>query len=118
MIQPLFRGCGAHSGRKRRHQPVREKSEFKASVREWAARIKAKPTQVRVQKMRNKWASCSPGKWISFSEDLLNENAVFQEYVIVHELLHLRIPNHGKLFKSLMSAYLPGWEKMVDRGLL
>jgi len=34
--------------------------------------------------------------------------------VIVHELLHLLVPNHGKLFKSLMNAYLPGWEKRVD----
>ena len=30
--------------------------------------------------------------------------------MIVHELLHLSIPNHGKLFKSLMNAYLPDWE--------
>jgi predicted metal-dependent hydrolase len=115
MIQPLLLGCGARSDRKKRHRAVRGKSEFKASAREWAARIKAKPTQIRVQRMRNKWASCSPGRWISFSEGLLDESLVFQEYVIVHELLHLRIPNHGKLFKSLMSTYLPGWEKWVGR---
>ncbi len=90
---------------------IRNKDEFKDSVREWAARLKVKPAQIRVQRMRRKWASCSPGRWISFSEDLLSEDAGFQEYVIVHELLHLRIPNHGKLFKSLMSVYLPGWEK-------
>ena len=118
MIQPLFQRCGVRSCRKKRHRPVRGKSEFKASVREWAAHIKAKPTQIRVQRMRSKWASCSPGKWISFREDLLSENVVFQEYVIVHELLHLRIPNHGRLFKSLISAYLPGWEKRIDREFL
>jgi hypothetical protein len=39
----------------------------------------------------------------------------FRELVIVHELLHLLVPNHGKLFKSLMSAYLPGWEKRCRR---
>jgi predicted metal-dependent hydrolase len=41
---------------------------------------------------------------------LLDEPASFREVVIVHELLHLLVPNHGKLFKSLMNAYLPGWE--------
>lgn len=61
--------------------------------------------------MNRKWASCSPGQWISFSEELLSKDAAFQEYVIVHELLHLRIPNHGKLFKSLISLYVPDWEK-------
>ncbi len=65
--------------------------------------------------MKNKWASCSPSKWVSFSEDLLSESRAFQRYAIVHELLHLRIPNHGKLFKSLMSIYVPDWEKWKTR---
>jgi predicted metal-dependent hydrolase len=34
--------------------------------------------------------------------------------VIVHELLHLRVHNHGKLFKSLLSAYLPRWEEAAN----
>ena len=91
-------------------QPSR-KDDFKNEVREWSLRLKVEPSQIRVQKMRSKWASCSPGKWISFSENLLNESREFQQYVIVHELLHLRIPNHGRLFKSLMSMYVPDWEK-------
>lgn len=100
------------SGRTSRTGMTRdEKDGFKAIVREWAERLKVKPAQIRVQKMRNKWASCSPGRWISFSEDLLSQKSGFQTYVIVHELLHLRIPNHGKLFKSMMSIYLPDWER-------
>jgi predicted metal-dependent hydrolase len=35
-----------------------------------------------------------------------------QDYVIVHELLHLRVPNHGKLWKSLMRGYLGEWEEV------
>ena len=93
----------------RRRKP-RNKEEFKAEVRAWAERLKVTPTQIRVQRMKRKWASCSPGKWVSFSEDLLTQPSGFQTYVIVHELLHLRVPNHGKLFKSLMSLYLPDWE--------
>ena len=34
----------------------------------------------------------------------------FQDYVIVHELIHLKVPNHGKLFTSLLAAYLPGYK--------
>ncbi len=51
------------------------------------------------------------GEVISFSESLLSECEKFQRYAIVHELLHLRIPNHGKVFKSLMSIYVPDWRK-------
>ena len=97
-----------------KHRKLRKKENFKAEVREWADRLKVKPAQIRIQKMRSKWASCSPNKWISFSEDLLKESVEFQRYAIVHELLHLRIPNHGKLFKSLMSIYVPDWERWAN----
>jgi len=63
--------------------------------------------------MTRKWASCSSAGRLSFSRDLLGEAAAFREVVIVHELLHLRVPNHGKLFRSLMRAYLPRWETIA-----
>jgi len=94
---------------------IRDKETFKAVVRDWSARLKVEPSQVRMQKMRNKWASCSTQKCVSFSEDLLKEPQAFQDYVIVHELLHLRVPNHGRLFRSLMSLYLPDWEDLSIR---
>ena len=63
--------------------------------------------------MRWKWASCSPAGRLTFSRDLLREEEPFREVVIIHELLHLRIPNHGKLFRSFLSAYVPDWERKV-----
>ena len=86
---------------------------FKAEVRRWAEKMHAKPRQLRVQTMKKKWASCSSHGRICFSADLLKEPRDFQEYVIVHELLHLEVPNHGKVFKSLLNAYLPEWEHVV-----
>jgi len=93
---------------------IRDKGTFKAAVRDWSTRLKVEPSQVRMQKMTNKLASCSTKKCVSFSEDLLKKHLDFQEYVIVHELLHLRVPNHGKLFRSLMSLYLPKWEEIAN----
>ena len=55
-------------------------------------------------------ASCSTAGRVSFSSDLLTEDLAFQDLVIVHELLHLQVPNHGRLFQSLLRAYLPAWE--------
>lgn len=80
---------------------------IKEKTRRWARRIKVQPSQIRVQKMTRKWASCSTTGWVCLSTDLAEEPGPFQDFVIVHELLHLRVPNHGKLFKSLLSAYLP-----------
>jgi len=89
------------------------KEQFKSDVVRWTVAMKVTPAQIRVQRMKNKWASCSGKGRVCFSTDLLQEPRAFQEFVIVHELLHLQVPNHGKLFKSLMNAYLPGWEVIL-----
>lgn len=65
--------------------------------------------------MTRKWGSCSPAGRVTFSLALAGESAAFQDYVIVHELLHLRVRNHGPLFRSWLSAYLPGWTGYSDR---
>ena len=93
---------------------LQSKEQLKAEVARWTAILKVKPKQIRIQRMKQKWASCSTQGRISFNIKLLQESGAFQEYVIVHELLHLQVPNHGKLFKSLMSAYLPRWERIAN----
>lgn len=91
----------------------RERARFKIRVAAWAEKLRVQPTAVRVQRMRRKWASCSTGGWVSFSTRLLRQPRDFQDYVIVHELLHLKVPNHGKLFKSLLSLHLSGKRRQV-----
>src|SRR6059058_4909460 len=93
--------------RTKRRKRLQTADELKAAVNNWAAKIKARPKQIRVQRMGRKWASCSTNDRITFNSELFTQPYRFQEFVIVHELLHLKIPNHGKLFKSLLKAYLP-----------
>jgi predicted metal-dependent hydrolase len=90
------------------------KARMRAEIQQWAEKIGVRPRRVQIQRMTRKWASCSATGRICFSTDLLHEAPDFREVVIVHELLHLQVPNHGKLFKSLMNAYLPGWQLRVQ----
>lgn len=62
--------------------------------------------------MRRKWGSCSSKGIVTLARDLAEQERDFQEFVIVHELLHLRVPNHGRLFKALMTAYVPNWRRL------
>lgn len=79
---------------------------FRQRVRLWAKTIRVKPKWIRLQAMRHKWASCSSLGIVSFNRDLVRQTPSFQNAVIVHELVHLCVPNHGRLFKRLVAAHL------------
>ena len=80
-------------------------------VTDWVSRLKVPAPRVRVQAMKRKWGSCSTSGWVTLSLDLADQKPEFQDFVIAHELLHLHVPNHGKLFKALMSAHVPDWRE-------
>jgi predicted metal-dependent hydrolase len=79
---------------------------FKAEVRAWAKRIGVEPREVHLRPMRRKWASCSSNGRLTYNTAIIGETASFRREVIVHELLHLKVPNHGKVFKALLKAHL------------
>lgn len=87
---------------------TRAAMKFRNRVAGWTQKLAVKPRQVRIQAMVNKWASCSAAGRVTFSLDLPSQPASFQDYVIAHELLHLRIRNHGKLFLATLRAHLQG----------
>ena len=78
----------------------------------WAVKLKVNPRAVRVQPMTRKWGSCTAAGTITLATDLLERNVRFQDFVLVHELLHLRYPSHGRLFKAVLGAHVPGWRAM------
>jgi hypothetical protein len=81
-------------------------AEFKNEVLGWADDIGVNPKEIHIRGMNKKWASCSSKGRLTFSFELLEQSFDDRARVIVHELLHLKHPNHGKLFKSLLSRHL------------
>lgn len=85
---------------------------LKRHVSTWSIRLKLNPKIVRVQHMTHKWGSCSTKGILTLAIDLNEQDQRFQDFVIVHELLHLRVQNHSRLFKALMTNYVPGWREL------
>lgn len=75
-------------------------------VRCWSERLEVVPKEVRIAEMSRKWASCSTRGRVTFASDLLAQPEEVRREVIVHELLHLKVPNHGPLFRALLAAHL------------
>jgi len=77
----------------------------------WATRIRVNPARIVITELPKKWGSCAPGGVITLAEDLVDMPDDFQDYVVVHELLHLRYRSHGKAFTAMMTALVPSWRE-------
>jgi len=84
-------------------------ARLKRRVDHWAVKLRVMPSHVRVQRMTRKWGSCSTAGTVTLANDLDDQSESFQDFVIAHELLHLKVPNHGRLFKALMTTHVPNW---------
>jgi len=92
-----------------------EVEKFKSNIFKWAEKLDVEPKEIHLRYMKNKWASLSQNGRLTFNTKLFEMERELCDYVIVHELLHMKVPNHGKLFKSLMFVFLPDWEKYSER---
>jgi predicted metal-dependent hydrolase len=81
----------------------------------WAAKLNVDAQAIYIRPMRRKWASCSTAGTLSFNDELLGMDRELGDYVIVHELLHFSVPNHGRLWQSLMRVHLGDWEALERR---
>ncbi len=82
------------------------KEEFREEVRRIAIEIHARPRQIRIRSMKKKIGSCSPGRIVTFNETVVEFDDPLRKEAIIHELLHLRYRNHGKMFRHTLGSYL------------
>jgi predicted metal-dependent hydrolase len=73
---------------------------------------KFKPTGLVIRSMKRRWGSCSNRGKITLSTELIKLSDIFIEYVILHELCHLRQHNHGPKYYELLSELYPDWSKV------
>jgi len=82
----------------------------------WVGRLAgegiARP-RIRVRKMKTRWGSCTCEKGdIRLNYYLFSTPPRCVDYVVLHEIAHLRHPNHGEGFKAFMTKYMPDWKNI------
>ncbi|MEM3333730.1 MAG: M48 family metallopeptidase [Thermoplasmata archaeon] len=82
------------------------KNDFKNEVIFLAKEVGVEPKEIHIRKMKRKWASCSSKGRLTFDYALLEEPINERYRKILHELLHLKYPNHGKMFNMMLETYL------------
>ncbi len=80
-------------------------------VRSRAAQIGVQPSAITIRDQRTRWGSCSSRGTISLNWRLIMALFEVCDYVIVHELCHIREHNHSKSFWNLVESYCPDYKK-------
>jgi predicted metal-dependent hydrolase len=97
---------------------------YRAELREWAAPVLAKwAKQLNVdlrhfyiQRMKTKWGSSSPSRHtVRLNLELAKFAPECLDYVALHEVAHLVVPDHSDRFVALLSRHMPGWRIVRDR---
>lgn len=71
--------------------------------------------KLKINKIKGKWGYCIPKKRIiCLNTDLIRRSTFEIEYVIVHELVHLKVPNHSKLFYDNVKKIMPNYKLAED----
>ena len=71
-------------------------------------------TRIEIRDQRTRWGSCSTRGTLSFNWRLVLAPYDVLDYVVVHELCHIREPNHSSRFWSLVETRRPGWRAHRD----
>jgi len=71
-----------------------------------------KPAGLVIRSMKSRWGSCSKKGIITLSTELIKLPDMYIEYVIIHELCHLKHHNHGKEYYNLLAELFPEWKKV------
>ncbi|QJD68512.1 M48 family metallopeptidase [Xanthomonas campestris pv. badrii] len=100
-----------------RWQRERARQVLPQRVADMAAHLRwlRQPPPLALREMQRQWGSCSPLGRISLNLALIRVPTVCIDYVILHELCHLKLHNHGKGFYRLLDAHMPDWRNVKRR---
>lgn len=81
----------------------------------WCAKHKLPSPRMRLLKMPKRWGSAGHDGRIALNPELIHMPSRCIDYVITHEICHLRHPNHGPQFQRLLSSMMPDWRDVKAR---
>lgn len=82
----------------------------------WCAHLGTGTVAWKFRKMKSRWGVCNwLNRAVTYSSMLASKPIECVEYVVVHELTHLDVHDHGPRFKALMDDRLPGWRILRKR---
>ena len=81
-------------------------------IETWQQRLHVRCNKLFIQAMSRQWGSCNPVAGnIRLNTQLAQKPKRCLDYIVLHELAHLRVPGHGEAFQALLNAHQPDWQE-------
>jgi len=90
---------------------AKAREEITAAAQQWASRMGLSYRSISIRDQKTRWGSCSSRGTLSFNWRLVMAPPAILEYVVIHELAHLKQPNHSRAFWQLTGQYYPDFKK-------
>lgn len=68
--------------------------------------------KLRIRQMKSRWGSCSSTGWITLNLSLIKTSPECIDYVVVHELCHLKVKGHGPSFWAIVERFVPDYRRL------
>lgn len=82
---------------------------------EWCRQRRLPEPRLRLLSMPKRWGSALKDGTVCLNPELIKAPSVCVDYVIAHEVCHLRHPDHGRAFWNLLSQVCPNWKQLKQR---
>jgi hypothetical protein len=90
---------------------------FVNAIQKWLEILDESIEKLSIKPMKSRWGSCNYVKrYINLNTEFIKRTQFEIEYVVLHELTHLKYPNHGKGFYRYIENYMPNY-KMAEKML-
>jgi predicted metal-dependent hydrolase len=87
------------------------KEKIKERVDYYSRRFRLVPEGIKITSARSRWGSCSRDNRLSFSWRIIMASLSVIDYILIHELVHIREKNHSKKFWNYLESVLPDYRK-------
>ena len=84
--------------------------EVDMAMEKWTREVGLAPEEFRIRKVKTSWGTCSSTKKITINQDLMMYSREAIEYVVLHEICHLKYMNHSKKFWEMVESYMPDYK--------
>jgi predicted metal-dependent hydrolase len=113
--------CRPESSRAKREAILNEwyrqqlREQIPALLRKWERKIGVHVFEVRVRRMKTRWGSCnSAARRIWVNLELAKKPTSALEYILAHEMIHIREQEHNESFRKMMDTMMPSWQLYRD----